>query len=320
MNRSVARRASWVLSALVLLAVGSIAIRRIDVVRVLTELQRVRPPWIVAALFCFAAILPLWAVQWSLLAPRTSRNTIRRMLGVTTMTSSTLNSTPFFVGEAAGLVLLVTRIGVSRAQAVSITIMDQLLVGVAKLCVLTTAALTLTVPDWMRAGGATLVIGVIGLLCLCSAAIWQRERLVSMASRVLPPRAAQAIDNIGGALEPLRSPSRGGSALALALAKKLAEILAIACVQRAFGITLPLASAVLVLAALNLATLLPLVPGNLGVYEGAVILVYTRLGLTTEHAVSIAIVQHACYFVALALPGYCWAAATAASRVRAAAS
>ncbi len=315
-----ARRASRVLAAIVLLAFGAIAVRNIDAGRVLAELQRIRAAWIVAALCCFAAILPLWALQWTLLAPRTSRNTIARMLGVTTMMSSTMNTTPFFVGEAAGLVLLVARIGVTRAEAVSITIMDQLLVGVAKIAVLSTAALTLTVPEWMRAGWATLTVGVVGLLAICALSVWQRERLVSFASRVLPHRAAQAIGNIGGALQPLRSPRRGGFALLLALAKKCAEILAIVCVQRAFGVTLPLASAVLVLAALNLATLLPIVPGNLGVYEGAVVLVYTRLGLSTEHAVSIAIVQHACFFVALAVPGYCWAAATAASRVRAAAS
>jgi uncharacterized protein (TIRG00374 family) len=239
---------------------------------------------------------------------------------VTSMMSSTLNTTPFFVGEAAGIVLLVARIGVSRAAAVSITVMDQLLVGIAKVTVLSTAALLLTLPDWMRAGWATLAVGVLFLFLLSTLAVWQRDRLVARAERLLPPRIARAIANLGEALDPLRSPTRGGLALLLALAKKLAEILAIICVQRAFGVSLPFASAILVLAALNLATLLPIVPGNLGVYEGAVILVYTRLGLSTEHAVSIAIVQHACYFLALAVPGYLWAASAAASRVRAAAS
>ncbi|MDQ2665250.1 MAG: flippase-like domain-containing protein [Gemmatimonadota bacterium] len=308
------------LATVVLVAVGAMAVRNIDGARVLDALQQVRGAWIVAALCCFSAILPLWAVQWTLLAPPTAHNTIRRMLGVTTMMSSTMNTTPLFLGEAAGLVLLVSRIGVTRAEAVSITIMDQLLVGVAKIGVVSTAALSLTVPDWMRAGWTTLAVGVVGLLVICALSAWQHARLGKVAARVLPPRTARMVGNIARALEPLWSPRRGGLGLLLALAKKLAEILAIVCVQRAFGVTLPFASAILVLAALNLATLLPVVPGNIGVYEGAVVLVYTRLGLSTDHAVSIAIVQHACYFAALAVPGYCWAAATAASRVRAAAS
>jgi uncharacterized protein (TIRG00374 family) len=314
------RRAAWALAVLAIVAIGAISLRGLDVGRVVFELRHVRAAWLAAALVCFAAILPLWAVQWSVLAPHTPGNTIARMLGVTSMTSSTLNTTPFFVGEAAGVVLLVTRIGVSRAAAVSIMVMDQLLVGVAKVTVLSVAALLLTLPDWMRTGWETLALGVTVLLLLASVAAWQRDYLVARAQRSLPPRVAHAIKNLGAALEPLRSPTRGGSALLLALAKKLAEILAILCVQRAFGVSLPIASAVLVLAALNLATLLPVVPGNLGVYEGAVILVYTRLGLSREHAVSIALVQHACYFAALAAPGYVWAATAAASRVRTAAS
>lgn len=313
-------RAAWALAVIVVMAIATLAFRRIDMGRVAAEMRHVRIGWIVVAFLSFAAILPLWAAQWSILAPRTPRNTLGRMLGVTSMMSSTLNTTPFFVGEAAGIVLLVTRIGVSRAAAVSITVMDQLLVGIAKVTVLTTAALLLTLPDWMRAGWETLAVGVLFLMVVCGSLAWQRDTLVARAERILPPRLARAIGNLGSALEPLRSPSRGGMALFLALAKKLAEILAILCVQRAFGVSLPFASAVLVLAALNLATLLPIVPGNLGVYEGAVTLVYTRLGFSAEHALSLAIVQHACYFLALAVPGYLWAAASAALRVRVAAS
>ncbi len=313
------RRAAWTLAVVAVVAVGAFSIRRLDLGRVLVELRGVRPLWVAAAFCCFAAILPLWAAEWSLLAPRTRRNTAANMLGVTAMTSSTLNTSPFFVGEAAALVLLVARVDVTRAEAVSIVVMDQLLVGVAKIAVLSTAAVLLTLPDWMRAGWETLAVGVIVLLVVCAAVAWQRDHVVSLAARVFPPRAARAIANVGSALEPLRSPARGGPALLLALSKKLVETLAILCVQRAFGVDLPFASAVLTLAALNLATLLPIVPGNLGVYEGAVILVYTRLGLSAEHAASIAIVQHACYFAALALPGYAWAAAVAASRVRPAA-
>lgn len=314
------RRVAWALAVIVVVGIGALSLRRIDLTRVALEMRNVRIGWILTAFIAFATILPLWALQWSILAPRTPGNTIGRMLGVTSMMSSTLNTTPLFFGEAAGIVLLITRIGVSRAAAVSITVMDQLLVGIAKVTVLSTAALLLTLPDWMRAGWGTLAVGVLLLLMICAALAWRHETLVARAERVLPPRVLHAIGNLGGALDPLRSPSRGGLALLLALAKKIAEVVAILCVQRAFGVAMPFASAVLVLAALNLATLLPIVPGNLGVYEGAVTLVYTGLGLSAEQAVSIAIVQHACYFVALALPGYLWAATAAALRVRTAAS
>jgi hypothetical protein len=75
-----------------------------------------------------------------------------------------------------------------------------------------------------------------------------------------------------------------------------------------------------VLAALNLATLLPVVPGSVGLYEAAVVIAYRHLGVNGELALGVAVVQHACYFVALALPGYRWLTRAALSRSAIAAS
>ena len=86
------------------------------------------------------------------------------------------------------------------------------------------------------------------------------------------------------------------------------------CVQRAFGLDLPAGSAVLALGMLNLSTLLPIVPGNVGVYEGAVVLAYTRYGVPAEQALALAALQHLCYLVALAAPGVLWAGAARWSR------
>ncbi len=315
-----ARRLAAVAGLIVLIALLVFAAQRIDVRRVAAELRTVRGSWILGALVCYVSILPLWALQWRLLAPQTGRNTFRRMLGVIAMTSSTHNTAAFLVGEATGGLLLATHVGLGRSAAFSVIAMDQLLVGIAKIGVLTTAALTLTLPSWMANGVAALTIGVLTLLVCTMIGAWQYEAIGTRAERFVPARAVAAVGSVGQALAPLRSPSRFGGALALALLKMVVETLAMICIQRAFGLALPFASAVLVLAALNLATLVPIVPGNLGVYEGAVVLAYTRFGVPAEQAVGMAVVQHACFFAALALPGYAWLAGAGASRSAAAAS
>ena len=314
------QRAGWLLATVVLVGLLVLAVRRIDLVRAATELHGVRIGWVVAAVLCFMAILPLWALEWRLLAPRSSTTTLRAMLGVVAITSSTLNTSAFFVGEAVAVVLLVARAGLTRAAALSVLAMDQLLVGVAKLVVLAAGALTLSLPAWMNAGVAMLGAGVAALGAACLLAAWHHEAIPRLAARIVPARLAAALGNLGASLAPLRSPRLSASVLLLALAKKAAEVLAILCVQRAFGANLPVASAILALAALNLATLLPLVPGNLGVYEAAVVLTYTHLGVPAEQALGMAVVQHACYFAALALPGYAWLARDGVSRATAAAS
>lgn len=298
-----------VVTALLVIAAG-----RLSFARVLAELAVVQPLWIALALVCFVAILPLWALQWRMLATSSHAPRLRTMLGVVAMTSTVLNTAPLLVGEAAGVYFLIVEAGLARGAALSVLAMDQLFVGVAKVFVLATAATLVALPVWMARGAQALVVAVALLSASLVVVAWRAEWLSALAGRRLPARLARLILSVGTALAPVRSPTRSAGALVLALAKKFAEVLAILCVQRAFGVDLSIGSAVLVLAATNLATLLPLVPGNVGVYEAAVVLAYTRFGISAERALGIAVVQHACFFVALALPGYRWLARSVATR------
>ena len=297
--------------ALAVLALAGLvvaALQRMDLARAVAELTTARVGWLVAAVACYAAILPLWACQWTLLAPRGRAPRLSEMLGVVTLTSAVLNTTPMLVGEATGVVLLVSRAGLDRPSAISVLAMDQLLVGAAKLCVLATAALAAPLPAWMVRAVLALLASLTLLGGALVVAAWRHAHVEETLARVLRPRIAAAVAAFAVSLEPLRSPPRGLPSLALALLKKAVEVCAIVCVQRAFGVHLSVGGAVLVLAVLNLATLLPVVPGNVGVFEAAVVLALTRLGVGAEQALGIAVVQHLCYFVALALPGLVWAA------------
>ena len=298
------RRVLRVVALAVLSALLLLAIRTINWPHLTQSLHEARPLWLLAAAMGFLAILPLWAAEWTILAPASTDRSFRRMLGVVALTSSALNTTAFLIGEATGVALLVARAGVSRPAAVSVLAMDQLLVGIAKLAVLGAAALALPLPDWMRGGIASLSVAVALLLALSLASAWRFESLAPRTAHLLDGKVARAIARAGEALAPLRSPKRASAAIVLALAKKAVEVAAIVCVQRAFGLDVQLGAAILVLGALNLSTLVPLVPGNLGVYEGTVTLIYTSLGVPVDRALAIAVVQHACYFAALALPGY----------------
>ena len=304
---AVAPRRAWrVLAVLALLGLLTASLQRMDLARAWAEVSAVRVEWLVLAIVCYFAILPLWTVQWHLLAPTRVAPKLGDMFRVVTTTSTVLNTTPMLVGEATAVVLLVAHAGLDRAAAVSVLAMDQLLVGLAKLTVLGVAASWAPLPDWMTRAILGLVSGLsllgVGLLV----AAWRHADVTRWLSRFIPLPVARAVGAFATALGPLRSPSRGGATFLLALLKKSMEVLAILCVQRAFGVSLPLGSAVLVLAALNLATLLPVIPGNVGVYEAVVVLVYTRLGLAPESALGMAVVQHLCYCVALATPGVAW--------------
>ena len=314
------RRLASLLALAVVTVLIVLAARRLSFAQVFAELGAARPLWIVLAMLCFAAILPLWALQWRILAPSHPRVAFPTMLGVVAMTSTVLNTTPLLVGEAAAVYFLVTRAMLTRAAALSVLAMDQLFVGVAKLCVLSAAAAIVVLPAWMASGAKALLIVIVALLAGLLVLAWRGEALSVAAAHRIPARVARLAAAVGSALAPIRSPSRSGGALALALAKKTAEALAILCMQRAFGLELSAASALVILGAVNLATLLPVVPGNVGVYEAAVVVGYSYFGVAPERALGIAVVQHACFFLVLALPGYRWLGRGALSRSTAAAA
>jgi uncharacterized protein (TIRG00374 family) len=313
---------------LALLAAFVAALRAIDPTRAWEALASVHVEWVAAAVLCYLAILPLWAWQWHLLAPPAPTQTFSAMLRVVTTTSGVLNTTPLLVGEATGVVLLVTLTGLERTAALSVLAMDQLLVGIAKLVVLATAATLAPLPDWMTQAALGLIFLVAALAALllvgASRGLWRSStqnespgagaRREPRATSSVPERLLRALDALPAALAPLRSVRRGGGAMALALVKKAVEVCAMVCMQRAFGIDLPVGAAILALGMLNLSTLLPIVPANVGVYEGAIVLAYSRYGVSVEQAVGLAALQHLCYLLALAAPAVLWAGAARWSR------
>jgi uncharacterized membrane protein YbhN (UPF0104 family) len=294
--------ALWVILTIVLVR----AVPDLPWARALQELKRVSVVWLVAAVAANVLILPLWAAEWRLLLPRVFRVSYRRMFEVVAVTAAVLNSIPFFAGEISAVALLIGHGGLSRGAALSVLALDQLLVGFAKLAVIAASALYAPLPPWLRAGILSLAAGVALLLAILVplAHRWTiaRDQLLARPSR-LATLAARALE-WGTHFDALRDPGRAWRLVTLALGKKGAELLGVIAVQVAFGLEPSVANGLVVLAALSITTLLPLAPANLGVYEGTVYATYRVLGVPTEIALGIAIVQHLCFLLPALAPGY----------------
>src|SRR5687768_2243814 len=153
-----AMAALWLLLTLALYLAG----RDLPWASAASSLSRVSSPLIGVALILNFAILPLWMIEWLLLQPRATAVSAKRMFEVVTVTASIHNAVPFLAGEAAAIGLLINA-GLKRGAALSVLAMDQLLVGVAKLAVLSAAAMSAPIPGWLSAGVLSLVGGVLAL-------------------------------------------------------------------------------------------------------------------------------------------------------------
>lgn len=303
--RTPARR--WLLPALwtVLTIALALALPGLPWARAAEEASRIAPAWIVIAILANLAILPLWAMEWTLLVPGL-HVPFARLLEIVVLTAAVLNSVPMLAGEVSAVALLVTRAGLPRGAALSVLAMDQLLVAFAKVAVLGAAAMVAPMPDWLRGGLLSLVAAFLALLgaMLLLSHRWESigDRLRGGRSRIT---ALLAVAVAWGAhLEVLRTPRRSLAVASLALAKKGLEVGAVVAIQLAFGLPPSAAAALLVVAALAISTLVPMAPANLGVYEATVFGVYRFLGVAPETAIGLAIVQHLCVLLPALAPGY----------------
>lgn len=291
------RRHLWLAGWVALTAALVVAARGLPLGRAAGQLAQLHWGWVALAAACGLAVLPMWAAEWVRLAPSRERPRFGTTLEVVALTSTTLNTVPFFAGEAAGVVLLVGRAGLSRGAALGVLALDQLLVGVAKLAVIGVAALLAPVPAWVRAGvGALAAVVGVSLVGL------------AVSARTPPARGDGILARVANGarrhLDLARDPARIAAVVLLALLKKGAEVGAVVAAQRALGIELPWWSAIVVVAALGVGTLLPVAPANLGTYEATAFLVYRSLGVAPDAAIALALVQHFCALAAAVLPGY----------------
>jgi uncharacterized protein (TIRG00374 family) len=297
----------WAIALVVATSLLFVVFKNVDWTRVWLEVRRVQPLWLLAAVALNFAILLLWSLQWRVFLPRARRIKYSRMFETVAFMSTVTNSVPYMMGQASGVLLLAKRGEVGHTVALSVLALDQLAEGLAKISVLLVVALLIPIPPWLRHGILVLVAGVVSLLVIL---LWFAHRHREPAQRLERGRtspwkaAAHFVSRWAHHLEALRSARVFGAGLVLALAMKLAEAGAILAIQRSFGIELPLWSVLLVLATVGLATMVAIVPGNLGVYEAAVFFVYQYAGASPEQALGLALIQHLCYLIPLAGTGY----------------
>lgn len=300
--------AAW----LVTTALLAVALRLIGPSRAASALQDADLGWLAVAVVADTTILALWTWQTQVLLGGTDhRLSYRRLFAITTLSTTATNTAPLFVGEAASVAILAERGGLGVALSLSLLAQHQVVEGLAKLAMLFAAARVAPLPDVLRNAIGGLVAGIALLAALLFAVARLHARRTPDGGAVgrtnEPPipasRVAHFLERLGGSVR-LWSPGRFTVATAIALAMKAAEGLAWVAVERAFHIAPTPGSAVLALAAVNMASSISLTPGNLGVYEAAAYAAYVSLGVPRDTALGVAIAGHLAYLLPFVGIGY----------------
>jgi uncharacterized membrane protein YbhN (UPF0104 family) len=187
---------------------------------------------------------------------------------------------PASLGEAARVALLAQKVeapngfwSVGGAAAAVSAVRGVTLCGL----ILTAALLTHAVPLWPIAaicGGAAGAAGVAYVL-------WRRHPHGRLGHFV------------GAFAALIRSPRATAAVLGWSVGSQLARLLAAAAVAAALSVPHPLLAAIVIMPTLQLATMFPITPGNVGVATGAVALALQTRGVEVSQALATGLAYHA---------------------------
>tara|TARA_B100001123_G_scaffold406358_1_gene497547 strand:- start:268 stop:1158 length:891 start_codon:yes stop_codon:yes gene_type:complete len=278
----------------------------VDFNRVLEEIQNANSKWLVVGFLFNFSILIIWTALWSILFPRNISVSFWRLFQINTFMSTSCNTLPFPGGHAFGLVLLARLAKVKHSVALSVLALDQMMEGIVKVIILTLATSFSPLPEQMQKGFQffILLILIFSISMFYAAHKIPEKILKEKASSTLFFKFKMFISQWAGHLEVLKDYRVFCLGLSLALVMMALQVFGIWAVQKSLGQVIPFLTTILVMAALNLATIFPLTPGNFGVYEATALLIYQYAGFSLEVSLSLAFLQHICFLVPMAGTGW----------------
>lgn len=259
------------------------------------------PGWLAFAALINLLGLPLWSTQWFYLAPRQGRQSVWSFVEIVAVVGAIQNTLTSIGGGTSAVVFLISRGGLSRGQAVSLYALDQVLTGIGKILVVGLALLLLPLPVWRAAKWLALSLTAVTLIF---AVLVGANVMLPASSR---SRGMNRIANLLRAQVNVFAPfvmRACGWPLALVVARKSTEIATVLAVQRACGIPVSMSAATAIIAATDLASVVPTTPASIGVFEAAVLFVYGFFGVSPALALSAAFLQHAAHLVPAIVFGY----------------
>lgn len=263
--------------------------------------------WIAFAWLASFSIIALNSIQLKFFLPRFEAVSFRRMFPLVAIFSMTVNVVPFWGGHALMIYLLDKREKLSKTVGLSVMTLDQIIEGFAKLFVFGVVVLSGPFPDWMTRGmQAFMALVSVTYLVFFFLSYYYGRRASDALPKHFPWRERLKALFLKWAyhLHVLRNGKSLLITIALAILMKGMEVLSVYAIQKSFSLSLGWESAFLVVAALSLATTLPLTPGRLGLFEGAAMLTYQYLGLSATEGLALGVMIHVAHTVPLVITGY----------------
>ncbi len=257
-----------------------ISIRTLDLGEIWRALERAHYPWIAPAVLLYLGALGARTLRMKVLFRPERAIRFNEMLATMSMGRGANNIYPFRVGEIVRWALFNRLNGISGSLALASILIERVFDGLTMLLFLVVVSLTGGIPaEWHQAAWGALALFGVALAGIYALVLWPRQiqALVDwLVERLVPARFQKRVQEVASRLILSFATIKSVGSLTLVLLFSLTvwafETAMYRTMMTAFGFGVDFNRLMLMSAAANLATSLPSAPGNIGTFDGAVIL------------------------------------------------
>jgi uncharacterized protein (TIRG00374 family) len=276
----------FVISAVLLF----LAVRGVDWTQVLATLRRGRGEFLALACLFLTVSYVIRALRWRVVLSAERR--IALMTVFSAMMAGYLGNSvlPARAGELIRSVLLGRQTGLSASYALATTLLERLADAAALVIIGLLGLVVLgTLPEWLlMAAQVTGTLGLVGLAGLWLVRRFDRRLIAHIARLPVPAPLGTRLTELSSqfllGLSALRNRRRGLTFAALTAVIWMLDVMFALMIGRAFDLPLLVPQAMVLLAALGLASAVPSTPGYVGVYQFVAVTVLIPFGFSRDQA------------------------------------
>jgi hypothetical protein len=313
-------RGAWLIGLVISAALLVWVLYKIDLGKVWNYAQHANG-WLLLLTVVFATLtFPVRAIRWRLILRDADgqRFPLLPLWHATTIGFMANNLLPARAGEVARAYVASRQLPVRFTTALGSIAVERVFDALVMLGLMAVAIAAPSFPAHALVGGRSLTTiaastaVLFGLVLVIALLIANRPGLFlvvveRVARRTLPVHAADRVvrlsDGIVEGLAVLKSPARFAGVVLWSLVLWIKNAAAFAICFRAFGIDVPLESALLLQGIIGFGVALPSTPSGLGVFEAATLLTLQLYGVDSSLAVSYALTYHLTTFLPITLLG-----------------
>ncbi len=271
-----------------------LAFRELDPTAFWTSIQQANVPLLLLGMGVYGIAVTIITLRWQFLLRSAADVPLAKLIPLVAIGYMGNNIYPFRSGEILRIVLLRRNHDVPYARGATTVIVERVFDGLVMLTFLITPLTFLGIapPNVQRIATLTLPLFLTALavfFVLAARPNWLRG-LVNFVARLLPGRLREVVTSLSeeiiNGLAGLRSPADLAGAIVASYATWAVEASVYWIVAFAFDLSLSYWVMLVVVGAVNLAGLVPALPGNVGVFQFVVVEVLVAAGVSAVAGVA----------------------------------